>query len=90
MQGESPATMSEGVVSKLKAREDANGFIRLPTDPEQRFHTGDTVRITSGTFSGCKGVYQNTDSKERAKILLEYLGRKTPVLIGEDLLEVAV
>ena len=89
MQGEAPATMTEETLERLKAREDANGFIRLPSDPQQKFRAGDAVRISSGSFSGCKGIYQRTDSKERARILLDYLGRRTPILIGEELLEAA-
>lgn len=89
MQGEAPATMTEEAVAKLKSREDGQGFIRLPTDPQHKFNRGDVVRISSGAFSGCKGVYETTDSQERARILLDYLGRRTPVLIGEDLLEAA-
>jgi transcriptional antiterminator RfaH len=88
MQGQYPAVMPDKTIAQLKAREDSTGRILLPKLPDP-FKKGDRVRINEGAFSGYNGIYQATDSSHRVKVLLEYLGRQTPVLIGEEALEAA-
>lgn len=75
--GNSPAPVPEEVIDELKAREDANGFVKLPQRP--RFAPGDKVRVTGGAFCDCVGLYECTSSHERVAILLELLGRKVRI-----------
>ena len=89
MQGQSPAVMPSSEIEKLKAREDTNGLVILPKAPKFRFNNGDSVRINSGAYSGFQGIYECDDAHTRNRVLLEFFGRKTPVLIGEDCLEAA-
>ena len=80
-----PSMLPDGAVEEMRRREDAEGLVRLP----QRlvYHKGQQVRITSGHFKERKGIYQGMSTKERVEILLDYLGRKTSVLIAQDLIE---
>lgn len=87
MQGQQPATMPDTAIAQLKARENANGLITLPKPVERRFKPGDTIRVSEGAFSGFEGIWEGDAAPERVKILLQILGRKTRVLIGEDMLE---
>lgn len=87
MSGERPSIVPEGAIGSLRAREDNEGFIRLPTASEGRFRAGDRVRVNGGVFSGYKGVCAQDGGAERVKVLLEFLGRKTTVLIGDEHLE---
>lgn len=87
MSGEGPAILPESAIESLRAREDTKGLIRLPTALEPRFKAGDPVRVNGGHFSGYTGIVSSTSAKDRSKILLEVLGRRTNVLIGDEMLE---
>ena len=88
MRGETPAFMPEYEITKLRQRESEDGLIRLAEPTEAKFKDGDLVRINSGSFSGYKGVYSH-DANHRVSVLLDFLGRKTPVFIPETDLELA-
>ncbi len=90
MQGQNPAIMPAKIITELKAREGADGLIALPQIGQSRFKAGDKVRVGAGSiFSGFPGIYEHHDANSRVSVLLEFLGRKTRVLIGEDFLEAA-
>jgi len=86
MWGQTPAIMPEREIIKLRQREDEDGMIRLAESIESKFKAGDTVRINSGSFSGYKGIYSQ-DAAHRVSVLLDFLGRKTPVFVPEEYLE---
>jgi transcriptional antiterminator RfaH len=90
MQGGKPAILPSAAIEQIKSREGSDGLVRLPDAPTGRFKAGDAVRVTEGAFSGFRGIYQNDGAQARVEILLEYLGAKRKVLIGEDSLEIAV
>lgn len=89
--GNLPALVADAEVAKLRKCEDPAGLIHLPNwlpvspDPE-RFREGDGVLITAGPYKGYKGLHSGQSAKDREKILLEYLGRKTSVLIDPEAL----
>jgi len=87
MQGEKPAILPERAVEQLLARTGPSGLIRLPEAPLRRFKSGDPVRVNEGVFQGYHGIYQEHGESDRVKILLDVLGRKTRVLVGEDHLD---
>jgi transcriptional antiterminator RfaH len=87
MSGAAPALVSQQEIDKLKAREDADGFLRLEKPPPQHFGSGDKVRITKGLYAGRDAVYDGVGPQRRVQLLLDYLGRKSKVLISEDCLE---
>jgi transcriptional antiterminator RfaH len=79
--GDVPAAVPHGVVTSLKAREDAVGFIRL--EPRQ-FHLGEKIRILDGVFANCLGLYDGMTDRDRVTILLDLLGRKVRVLVDAE------
>jgi transcriptional antiterminator RfaH len=76
--GEHPSRLRDGVVEELQARE-RGGLIKLP----KRFKVGDPVRILRGTFRDFVGLYDGASGEERARVLLEMLGRKVAVELAE-------
>lgn len=90
MAGNEPALMPDAEISRLKGYEDGDGLIILPRlgDLEAtRFVKGSTVRVVDGLYEGKVGICDGFSTKDRERILLDYLGRKTPVLIGFDQIE---
>jgi transcriptional antiterminator RfaH len=79
--GDVPAAVPDEVVTTLKAREDAVGFIRL--EPRQ-FHLGEKIRILDGVFANCLGLYDGMTDRDRVTILLDLLGRKVRVLVDAE------
>jgi transcriptional antiterminator RfaH len=88
LDGNGPAILPEGVIKKLKSRENNRGHVELPTRP-RRFVFGQTVTPSQGPLAYEKGIYQGTDDRQRARVLMDFMGRKTTILIGEELLEAA-
>lgn len=86
-----PTRVPEHVIAELRKREGPDGMIRLPPAPvkRSRFTAGKAIRVIRGPFQGRVGIYQGSTAAERERVLLNVLGRLTPVLIGEELLEVA-
>jgi transcriptional antiterminator RfaH len=79
--GDMPAAVSGEVVTTLKAREDAAGFIRLEPRP---FRPGDKIRILEGVFADCFGLYDGMPDRDRVTILLDLLGRKVRVVVDAE------
>jgi len=83
-----PATIPHAEILKLKRNEDASGMIILPKLGEggSRFKRGTPVRVNEGAYSGYVGIYEGCGPKDRERILLDYLGRKTTVLLNAEFL----
>lgn len=86
MDGEFPSTLPDRVLADIQGREDG-GVVRLAPRPRTAFTKGQRVRVRDGVFAGQVGIYEGMGPKDRQKILLEFLGHKTPVLLleGEEL-----
>ncbi len=80
--GELPTAAPDHVVTSLKAREDADGFVRL--ERRLNFHAGDKVRVLDGVFADCLGLYEGMKDGERIAILLDLLGRKVRVTVDVE------
>lgn len=89
MTGEKPSELAESVIERLRARQGADGFITLPNALEPRFKANDAVRVNGGPMSGYTGIVTGMAGEARVKVLLDFLGRKTPVLIGDEHLEMS-
>ena len=73
MSGQTPAKLPPTVVDELHAREDRNGFVKLPPPP--RYRHGQKVGIVRGLFKGRSAVYLGMGARERERVLIELLGR---------------
>ena len=85
--GNEPAAVPAGVVERLKASEDASGFIPLDTRPH--FSPGDKIKILDGAFAECLGLIDTVNDRERVAILLDLLGRKVRVVLDADFIAAA-
>jgi transcriptional antiterminator RfaH len=85
--GDDPATVPEGVLHALRAREDDKGFVRLDSKPT--FAPGDKVRVLAGAFMDSAGLFNGLADHDRVSILLEMLGRKVRVLLDADMVVAA-
>jgi transcriptional antiterminator RfaH len=85
--GDDPAAVPEAVVAALKSREDAHGFIKIESRPA--FRPGEQVRVLSGAFSSCLGLFEGMAERERIAILLDLLGRKVRIVLDADLVAAA-
>ena len=85
--GESPASVSEQVISLLKDHENTSGFIELDRRP--KFKVGDRIRVLEGVFCDCFGLYDGMSDRDRVGILLDLLGRKVRVLLDVEAIAVA-
>lgn len=77
--GETPQSLPEGFVEHLNRYVDAETGCHFPTRP--LFTPGGFVKILEGPFAGCTGVYQKEVGKERALLLLEFLGRSNHITL---------
>ena len=91
--GDCPARCPDHEVDSLKAMIDGHGYVRLPeargVPVERKIAIGAKVRIASGPFGGLSGLYAGQSTRERELILLDLLGRQTPVTIAAGLVEEA-
>jgi transcriptional antiterminator RfaH len=85
--GDDPASVPEGVVHALRAREDDKGFVRLDSKPA--FVPGDRVRVLAGAFMDSAGLFNGLADHDRVSILLDMLGRKVRVLLDADMVAAA-
>lgn len=85
--GDDPATVAEGIVRSLRAREDSKGFIQLDSKPA--FVPGDKVRVLAGSFVDSTGLFNGLADHDRVAILLDMLGRKVRVVLDANLVAAA-
>ena len=85
--GNEPAVLPADIVAALKAREDANGYVKIDANPQ--FAPGDKVRVLAGVFMDSAGVFDGVGDHERVAILLDMLGGKVRVHLDADLVTAA-
>lgn len=64
----------------LATQADPDGAIR----EEHLFQAGDRVEIVSGPLAGLKAIFLAPTGQQRARLLLNLLGRETRVVVAED------
>lgn len=74
--GEQPAALPEDIVEELVERENEAGLVVLQP---RSFHKGESLRIVSGAFCDCQGLFEDMADRERVVLLLDLLGRKVRV-----------
>ncbi len=76
--GAQPATVSDAIVEGLVERADAlSGLHRVRCG--SRLERGTRVNIIAGAFEGLDGIFEREAGGDRVVILLNLLGRRTPV-----------
>jgi transcriptional antiterminator RfaH len=76
--GECPATITQEEINRLRDRENDLGVIEMPSDP---FVLDEGLRVKSGPFEDCLGLYQGMTNDQRVIVLMELLGRKVKLNI---------
>jgi transcription antitermination factor NusG len=89
--GATPSRCPDEEIAKLIERADPDGVIRLGARPSSspsrhEFTPGAQVSIAAGRFQGFSAIYSGMSGAEREIILLDLLGRQTPVTIAAGLL----
>lgn len=82
-----PVRVAGGIVAGLKGRADEQGFIAMSQRPD--FVPGEAIRIRSGSFAETLGLFEGFRDQDRVTVLLELLGGKVRVMLGEELVEKA-
>ena len=82
-----PQIISDTVINAIKAREDSSGHFQLIAPP--RFVPGDKVKCQEGPLAGLPLIYEGMSGHERAKVLMDFLGRHCVVTVEEKLLTAA-
>jgi transcriptional antiterminator RfaH len=77
--GERPLTVPSWIVEQLREREDGSGL--FTGVDEATLNKGDTVRITSGPFHNCLGVFNGLNDNQRVAVLLDIMGRHVRTLV---------
>ena len=75
-----PMTAPQSVIDLLKDRCDGRGVLLKPA--ELALKPGDRAKITSGPLKGFEGVIAEKNHDRRVILLVEILGRKTPVEVA--------
>lgn len=84
--GRSAARVPDGLIDKLKSREDPQGVQILPVD---QYKPGTRVRITQGSFAGYEGIFQAATGHDRVMVLLDVLGRSARTTVHSASVEPA-
>ncbi|MEJ2366763.1 MAG: transcription termination/antitermination NusG family protein [Acidobacteriota bacterium] len=80
------ACLEPELLEAWRQKEEGKGF--LVPDPPPPFNPGDEVRFAEGVFKGLTGrVLQVMPSRERVRLLLEYLGGEIQVEADRALLK---
>jgi len=87
LNGSDPAPLAQQVISCLREREDASGYVQL--DQRPKFALGAKVRVLAGVFAENLGLFDGMADRDRIAILLDLLGRKVRVSIEADLVAAA-
>ena len=72
--GETPVAVPDGIVDGIRAREDDEGLVEVPSMPA--FASGEAVRITGGPMRDQVGLFECATDRDRVVVLLTLLGRQ--------------
>jgi len=79
--GNKPAPVDDAVITLIKSRVGADGFVRL----NDELNTGDRVRINSGPFASLEGIFERKlKGSERVSLLLSTVALQGRLIIESD------
>jgi transcriptional antiterminator RfaH len=82
-----PEPVPATIIEKLKRQTKPNGLVGL--DPVPKFANGTLVKCATGPFAGQLLIYDGMTARDRARCLMEALGRKVILDLPEGELSVA-
>jgi len=85
LRGDQPAIMPVSEIHRLQHLTNEMGLVELPS----RLQINQQVKITSGSFEGCTGLYQGQTATGRQMVLMNLLGRRITILFHSNMLDVA-
>lgn len=74
-----PTPVPDPIIQLLKAQEEGLSEKAIDLD---RFKKGESVKITSGSFTGLDAVFKSYDGMERAIVLIELIGKLTKLKVS--------
>ena len=78
-------TVPETIIQMIRRRMNPDsGLVELDPVPVEQ---GDRVRVFDGPFAGAEGILEACSGEKRALLLMELLGRQTPVEVDRLLLQ---
>ena len=80
--GNDPTPLPAGFVDYLRGHEDSATGAHLPDRPQ--FVPGDRVRVLSGPFEGVEGIFREPRGENRVLVLIDILGKPSPMAIDGD------
>jgi transcriptional antiterminator RfaH len=84
---EGPQLIPDKIIELIKSREDKSGLFQLTQPP--KFTLGAKVKTQEGPLAGLSLIYEGMAGPDRAKILVELLGRAVRATLEEKLLTAA-
>jgi transcriptional antiterminator RfaH len=82
------ATVHDGIIKELRAREDPETGLHSLCVPA-RLTRGMPVRIDGGAFTGLEGVFERAEGADRVVVLLTLLGQERPVHFPAEVVSAA-
>ena len=83
------ATVDQAVIDALRAREGDRGYV-VPTEMEVGIEKGSKVRVMAGPLKDMEGIFRGyLRGGQRARVLMEFLRRRSLVEVETELLAVA-
>jgi hypothetical protein len=83
------ATVEQGVIDELRAREQERGYI-LPVEMEEGIRVGQRVRLMAGPLRGLEGVFHGyLRGGQRAQVLMSFLRSEYLVEVDTEALALA-
>ena len=75
------ACVPDDLIDALRAREDPAGMQPAPEKPLRR---GDRVVFTDSALRDCEAIFQRATGEERVVVLMNIIGRQTPLTAPAD------
>lgn len=86
--GDKPAPVPKQVINEIKARQDADGLVKMREG--KRFKSGDPVRVLQGAIGEVEALFDSVDDQNRVTVLLSFLGRQVRAQVSKNAVFAAI